>query len=603
MGIQNWFNLALKEGLTVFRDQEYSAYHFSKTFQRIKDVRRLKIQQIEEKKGQLSQPVLLESYLTADNSYSPSIFKGAEIFRMLISVVGKPSFNSGFQKFIQEYDQKTATLDQFMYSMEKSTNKKLEQFKRWYTKGEIPKIKVLEHYNFEQEIYTLIFLQIDSQKVQKNKKYDWSIFLNPLNSRNFAEPGTKEDDNITASQLQQFPLAKEPLHIPLEIAFLDKNNSEMLFVDLLKNKQVKLLQLKQSYQQFSFYSITQKPLPSFNRNFTAPIEIDFTYSVNELSVIASTETNVYSRWEASNKIFIETVREQIERYLDDKVLFLSDELVINFQKNITSSVLELPFIYHILQLPQEKELLTMLNLKDPDAIHFVRNYIVTALAKNLENNFLSLYEQNEPQFKFSLEKTEMFKRMILNTSLYYIARTDAGLNFICKHYQASKCFSNTVGALKALNDLDCPQREELFKDSFKKWKTNDILLCKWLSLQATSSRLKTLDKMKELLDSNFFSLKKTNLVHALLLSFAFNNPYCFHHISGRGYSLITQYILKLDELNPLVASRLAAAFSQSGSFISIRKEKIQESLEQILAKKISSNLLEVAKKIFNNNGG
>ena len=604
VGIQNWFNLALKEGLTVFRDQEYSAYHFSKTFQRIKDVRKLKIQQMEENKGQLAHPVLLESYLNADNSYSPSVYlKGAEIFRMLISVVGKISFNSGFQKFIKEYDQKTATLDQFIACMEKTNNKKLDQFKRWYTKVEIPQIKVLEHYNFEQETYTLIFLQIDSQAVQKNKKYDWNIFLKPLNSRNFAKPAIKEDDNITAYQLQQFPLAKEPVHIPLEIAFLDKNSSEMLFVDLLKNKQVKLLQLKKSYQRFSFYNITQKPLPSFNRNFTAPVEIDFPYSGNELSVIANAETNVYLRWEASNKIFTKTVCEQIERYLEDKVLFLSDELVINFQKNITSSVLELPFIYHILQLPQEKELLIRLKLKNPDAIHFVRNYIVTALAQNLESNFISLYEQNEPQFQFSLEKAEMFKRMIFNTSLYYIARTDTGLHFVCKHYQTSKCFSNTMGALKAINDLDCRQREESFKDSFKKWKTNEILLCKWFSLQATSSRLKTLDKMEELLGSNFFSLRKTNLVHALLVSFAFNNPYCFHHISGRGYSLITKYIIKLDELNPPVASRLASAFSQSGSFSSIRQEKIQASLEQILAKKkLSSNLSEVTQKIFKNNG-
>ena len=348
IGIQNWFNLALKEGLTVFRDQEYSAFRFSKIFQRIKDVRRYKNQQIEENKGQLLHPVLLESYLNADNSYSPSVYlKGAEIFRMLIAIVGKPLFNSGFQKFIKEFDQKTATLDQFMYSMEKSTNKKLEQFKRWYTKIEIPQLKILDYYNFEQEIYTLFFFQIDPKLVQENQKYDWNIFINQVKKKKLIELEGKESESIIIQQLHKFPLAKEPLHIPMEIAFLDRNSSEMLPVDFGKNKYSKILQLKKSYQQFNFYDVFHKPLPSFNRNFTAPVEIDFSYSNNDLSVIANTETDWYSRWAASNDIFIEAIRLQIDRYLEDKVLFLSDELVINFQKNITSSILEQPFIYHV----------------------------------------------------------------------------------------------------------------------------------------------------------------------------------------------------------------------------------------------------------------
>ncbi len=600
VGIQNWFNLALKEGLTVFRDQEYSAYRFSKPFQRIKDIRRYKIQQVEENKGQLAHPVLLESYLNADNSYSPSVYlKGAEIFRMLIAIAGKPLFNAGFQKFIKEFDQKTSTLDQFIDCMEKTTTRKLEQFKRWYKKVEIPQLKVLEYYNFEQKIYTLFFFQVDLKLTQENKKYNWNIFIDKM-KKNLAN--LKENDGITAYQLQQFPLVKEPLHIPIEIAFLDRNSSEMLFVDISKNKQTKILQIKSSYQQFSFYDVPQKPLPSFNRNFTTPVEIDFPYSSNDFSVIANTETDEYSRWEASNKIFIEVIRQQIDRYLEDKVLFLNDELVINFQKNITSSSLEQPFVYHILQLPREKEILNSLKTKNTDAIHVVRNYIVNALAQKLENNFYTLYQQNELQFDFSLEKTEMFKRMIRNITLYYIARTsetNKGIDFVYKHYQESKCLSDTMGALQSINDLDSPKREELIKDAFKKYKKNEILLCKWFSLQATSARLKTLDKMEELVKNTAFNLKKSNLVYALLVSFAFNNPYCFHHISGRGYSFITKYIIKLDNINPPLASRLATAFSQSGSFGAIRKNKIQKSLEQILAKnKLSSNLLEVARKIF-----
>ena len=605
IGIQNWFNLALKEGLTVFRDQEYSAYRFSKSFQRIKDVRKYKNQQMEENRGQLAHSVLLESYLNVDNSYSPSVYlKGAEIFRMLIAIVGKPLFNGGFQKFIKEFDQKTATLDQFIDSMEKSTNKKLEQFKRWYTKIEIPQIKVIDYYNFEQETYTLFFFQIDPKLVQENKKYDWNIFLNQVKKKKFIDLKNKESESITDHQLQEFPLVKEPLHIPMEIAFLDRNSLEMLFVDSRKNKQTKVLQLKNAYQQFSFYDVFQKPLPSFNRNFTAPVEIDFSYSSNDFSVIANTETDLYSRWEASNEIFVEIVSQQIDRYLEDKVLFLSDELIINFQKNITSSILEQPFIYHILQLPREKEILNRLKIKNPDAVHFVRNYIVNAIAQRLENNFYTLYQQNELQFDFSLEKTEMFKRMIRNTALYFIARTSTsktnkGIDFVCEHYQESKCLSDEMGALRAINDLDSPKREELVKDAFKKYKKNEILLCKWFSLQATSARLKTLDKMEELVKNANFNLKKTNLVYALLVPFAFNNPYCFHHISGRGYSFITKYIIKLDNINPPLASRLVVAFFQSDSFSAIRRNKIQESLEQILAKKkLSSNLLEVTQKFF-----
>ena len=532
VGIQNWFNLALKEGLTVFRDQEYSAHHFSKIFQRIKDVRKLKIQQMEENKGQLAHPVLLESYLNADNSYSPSVYlKGAEIFRMLFIIAGKNLFNTSFQRFIKEYDKKTATIDQFIGCVEQTTNKKLEQFKRWYTRVEIPQIKVLEYYNFEQEIYTLIFLQIDTKAIKKDKKYDWNLFIDQVKRKNLAELENKEIENLTAYQIQQFPLTKEPLHIPIEIAFLDKNGSEMLFVDLGKNKYGKLLQLKNSYQQFNFYDITQKPLPSFNRNFTAPVEIDFSYSNNELSIIANTEVNLYSRWEASNEIFIKIVHQQVERHLEDKVLFLSEELVINFQKNIGSTFLEQSFIYHVLQLPQEKEILNRSNIKNSDAIHFVRNNLVEAMAKKLENTFLFLYQQNEPQFNFSLEKIEMFKRMIRNKVLYYLARTDTGLDLVSKHYKESKCISDTMGALQAINDLHCPEREELFKLSFKKWKKNEILLCKWFYLQATSARLKTLDKMEELVKNKNFNLKKTNLVYALLTPFAFN-------------SLITKYILK-----------------------------------------------------------
>ena len=193
----------------------------------------------------------------------------------------------------------------------------------------------------------------------------------------------------------------------------------------------------------------------------------------------------------------------------------------------------------------------------------------------------------------------MFKRMIRHALLYYIARTNTGLDLVSKHYKESKCLSDEMGALRAINDLDSPKREELVKDAFKRYKKNEILLCKWFSLQATSARLKTLDTMENLVKNPTFDLKKNNLVYALLIPFAFSNPYCFHHISGRGYNFITKHIIKLDDINPPLASRLAAAFAYSTGFNSIRRDKIQASLEQILAKKkLSSNLLEIAQKIF-----
>lgn len=603
-GIENWFNLSLKEGLCTFREQEYSAARFTDIFQRISDVRKYKTTQILESKGKLSRPVLLYSYMEIRNYYNSSVYlKAAEIIRMLSIILGKNNFQEILQKFIKKYDKKPTTIKNFLEVVQSYTKKNLNHFSNWYTTSQNPKLKILDYYNYYQKTYRLFVFQIDENEMKAGKEYNWDYFVNRFKDKKYKYLpliNTKEEKNISSSVLETYPLVKEPFYIPLEITFIDKSGGGLIYVDLEKGKKTKVLKLNTPYQEFLFNDISQKPLPSFNRGFSAPIEIDYDYSLNDLSILSYREENFTSRWQASFEVFIRIIKTQIFRYLDDKVLYTEDEFVTSLQKNITSPSLKKDFIYHILNLPTEMEIFNQIEIKSPESIHYVRSYLAESIAKKLEKNFISLYQQNELDFEFSLEKNEISKRLIRNKCLYYIARTENGMDLVMNNYTDNKRVCNYIGSLEAVNDLDCPEREKLMQMAYKKWKYNKILMNKWFVLQAQSARDNTLDYLEEIVTKHpEFSFHKNYLVSNLFETFAFQNSYCFHHISGRGYDFLTNNILKIDELNPQITARLVSAFDNYKQLNIIRREAIENCLNKILAKKkISTNLFEVTNKIL-----
>jgi len=580
---RDWFQLSLKEGFTVFRDQEFSSDLNSRAVQRVADVDRLRAYQFPEDAGPMSHPVRPDSYMEINNFYTMTVYeKGAEVVRMISTLLGKEDFRRGTDLYFSRYDGQAVTCDDFVGAMEEANNKDLEQFKRWYNQSGTPE------------------LRISGKHDQKSKKYTLTVHQSCPSTPGQKGFGKSQDINTAEKEL----IKKQPFHIPLAMGLLSYDGQPVpLKVEGDKKfsfKKTLVLEIRNGTDTFVFEDINDPPVPSLLRGFSAPVKLYFDYSNSELALLLANDTDKFNRWEAGQQLMIRVVLEQVNRFQQKKPLELSGDLLEAF-KNILeqSSKNEPALLAQTLSFPPESYLGEIMDVIDVVAIHETRKFTRKQLAKELHHHFEKIYSEKQEKGSYSIDPESMGRRSLKNVCLGYLAElnTPEVIQLCSKQFNKHGNMTDVVGALGVLTHIDCPERETAFNEFEKKWNHNTVVMDKWFTLQAISNLPGTLQKVLELTGHPAYDGKNPNKIRALISAFSRFNQLHFHSADGSGYEFIAEQVLKLDPLNPQTAARLVSVFNNWKKFEENNKIKMKDQLNRIVkTPELSGDVFEIVSK-------
>ncbi len=556
---RDWFQLSLKEGLTVFRDQEFSADMNSRAVQRVDDVSILRLHQFREDGGPMAHPIRPDSYQEINNFYTVTVYnKGAEVIRMMHKLLGQDGFRRGMDLYFERHDGQAVTCDDFVQAMSDANDYDLSQFKNWYRQAGTPELNVSTRYD-------------------KNSK-EFSLIVNQSCSPTPGQP------------------IKEPFHIPVAFGLLDSSGKEIRISENSND----LLELKKSEETFSFSNIDERPVVSFLRGFSAPVKVTPFQSSKDLMFLMANDSDLFNRWEAANGL-AEAVILDITKTLqagDEPVL---DSDYVDAVKKISEKGGDKALLSQALLLPSESYLALRMDVIDPDNLHAARQFVRCELGARLGEVFSAIYAENNQVKEFSLSPEAMGERSLKNRALSYlmadVSRNGEAASLCIEQYRKATNMTDTIGALSLISDSDIEERKELLTHFYKTWKHDPLVMDKWLVMQAVSHRVQALDEVKALMSSDVFSMKNPNKVRSLIGAFCSMNHVRFHDGTGGGYEFLGDQVLYLDGLNPQIAARLVTPFTNWKMYDENRQQKIVEQLERIISRKdISRDVYEIVKK-------
>ncbi len=545
---RDWFQLSLKEGLTVFRDQEYMADQFSAAVKRITDVRTLRATQFRDDAGPLAHPVRPASYLEINNFYTTTIYeKGAEVVRMYRTLMGREAFRKGMDIYIAENDNCAATVEDFFAAMQAATDIDLKQIMRWYEQAGTPEISFTESYDPAAQSYTLT-----------------------LRQHTAPTPGQK---------------VKQPFMIPVSMGLLDANGNEIHTETLI---------LAQPQQSYTFHNISEPPTPSLFRNFSAPVKLQG-QSRERLAFLAAKDTDLFNRWDALQQYATLVLLDAVQARQAGQAFTLDAGLLEAVAATLRDAARDPAFAAEALLLPGETLLADAMSIVDPDAIRFVREAARQALGEALREDFFAVYAHFAAVAASDVSGHAIASRALKNAALAYLSaagdNTLAGAQFL-----SGENMTDTLAALVNLAEVADERRDDAFASFYDQWHTNALVLDKWFSVQARAGAPDTLARVQALTRHKDFDLRNPNRVRALIGAFA-ANPSKFHEITGAGYQRLADTILMLDETNPQIAARLTTAMGSWRRYDAARQSLMKAQLERILAKeKLSPNTYEMASK-------
>lgn len=571
---RDWFQLCLKEGLTVFRDQEFTSEINSRAIKRINDVTILRNHQFPEDAGPMSHPVRPESYIEINNFYTLTVYeKGAEVIRMLHTILGGDLFDPGLALYLKRHDGQAATTDDFIQAMEDVLHEKgglpaienLQQFKLWYSQHGTPELIIKSDYNEPEKTYSLTVIQVP-----------------PANAA-----------------------ANQPVHIPLAIGLLDQQGNSLPL--LLENSQAnipvtttEILHITDQEQTYTFYNVPDKPVPSLLRNFSAPIKLQYQYSNDELCLLLRNDPDQFSRWEAGQCLLVNIMLGLVEKFQAKSPLTMNPKLPEVFTDIIKGSDhTDKAFIAQLLTLPSEEYLAEQMEIVDVVAIHAARKFLRRSLAKGLRQSFLSTYESNTDNTPYQYDSKLAAPRRLKNLCLQYLmVNPDEEIFTLClDQFNGADNMTDEISALSGLVHSGSDKGTEALKIFFNKWQAHTLVLDKWFAIQATAPQPDTLAKVISLLEHPNFSITNPNKVRSLIGAFVGANPTGFHAEDGSGYNFLKDRILELDPLNPHIAARLTGRLSRWKRYDTSRQKMMKNTLETIIAQPgISKGVYEIASK-------
>jgi len=562
---RDWFQLSLKEGLTVFRDQEFSADQGSRAVKRIGDVRTLRAMQFPEDDGPLAHPVRPESYIRIDNFYTPTVYnKGAELVRMIHTLLGHEGFRRGMDLYVRRHDNQAVTIEDFVAAMQDANGVDLGRFKRWYEQAGTPEITVEDRWD------------------ETTKKYELSVAQKVPPT-----PGQAE---------------KLPMLIPIAMGLLGPDGAELpsrLEGEAEHQKGTRVITLAEERERFRFVDVPAQPVPSLMRGFSAPVKLK-EVPLARLKFLAINDPEPFARWEAGQQVATRVLLDGIHAHRTGAApVPLDPDLVTALQRILADADHDPAFAAEALTLPSEAFLADQLEVVDVDAIHAARESARREVGRALSLELASAYVALADAGPYQIDGTSIGRRALRNTCLAYLAAADPekGAALAKAQFDARANMTDVLAALTVLVDLDRPERPAALARFYAAWSRDDLVIDKWFALQARSSLPETPSRVRQLTLHPAFERKNPNRVRALVGAFAQANQLRFHDSSGAGYVFLADEVVTLDPINPTTAARLVQPLCTWRRHNAARQELMQRQLERVLATAgLSKNTYEMVSK-------
>ncbi|UGA49545.1 MULTISPECIES: aminopeptidase N [Dickeya] len=553
---RDWFQLSLKEGLTVFRDQEFSSDVGSRPANRIDNVRVMRGAQFAEDASPMSHPIRPDQVIEMNNFYTLTVYeKGSEVIRMMHTLLGEEKFQAGMRLYFDRHDGSAATCDDFVQAMEDASSVDLSQFRRWYSQSGTPVVTVRDDYDAATRQYRLHVSQTTPVGADKQPKL--------------------------------------PLHIPLDVELYDTEGQ----VIPLRQKGQKLgsvLNVTEAEQTFVFDDVPSQPVPSLLREFSAPVKLNYPWSDEQLTFLMRHASNAFSRWDAAQSLLANYIRLNVARYQQKQPLSLPMHVVDAFRGVLLDDQLDPMLASQILSLPSENEMAELFDVIDPDAIAAVRQSLVQTLAQEMADELLAVYRANKLA-SYRVDQQDMGKRALRNVCLSYLAFADRSQAdaLAAAQFTDADNMTDSLAAMAAAVAAQLPCRDTLLSAFDERWHQDGLVMDKWFVLQASSPASDVLNRVRELLNHRSFSLNNPNRLRSLVGSFCAGNPSAFHAVDGSGYQFLTEMLSDLNTRNPQVASRLIEPLIRLKRYDSNRQALMRQALETLKGlENLSGDLFE-----------
>ncbi len=564
---RDWFQLSLKEGFTVFRDQQFVEDMTSRGVKRISDANVLRAHQFKEDAGPMAHPVRPDSYVEINNFYTLTVYnKGAEVIRMLHTLLGPDGFRKGTDLYFSRHDGQAVTTDDFVKAMEDASGVDLAQFKLWYVQAGTPELHVTRSYDPTAKVCILTIKQTCPPT-----------------------PGQPE---------------KQPFHIPVAIGLLGKDGIDIpLKIDGETGGQgaggTKIIQIRKKEEKFVFIDVPHEPVPSILRRFSAPVKVKLGLSDDERLFLMANDSDEFNRWDAGQQLAVKIVMGLVKNYQEGTELSLDRSFIKAFKKTLEATMADKAFQAFALTLPSETYLADFMAVVDPTAVHEARRFAAKTLGRELKESFLKAYQSNTDTGHYRIDRQSIARRSLKNLCLSYLMELDdEKIRRRCiEQFLYGGNMTNVMTALVNIANNECSEREDALAFFYDRWKSDPLVVDKWLGIQASSRLPHTLETVKALTKHPAFDIKNPNKVRALIGAFAQGNPVRFHDESGAGYEFLADYVLTIDPMNQQIAARLVSAFTLWKKYDEKRKALMKEQLERILHSPVlSRDVYEIVSK-------
>lgn len=541
---RDWFQLSLKEGLTVFRDQEFSSDLGSRAVNRIHAIKVIKNQQFAEDSGPMSHPIRPESVIEMNNFYTVTVYnKGAEVIRMLHTLLGEAKFQAGMKCYFERHDGQAVTCDDFVAAMEDASGIDLRQFRLWYSQAGTPQVTASDSFDPATGRYQLHLTQA-----------------------------------VAASNA--------PLHIPFSIELLDASGKSLVNT---------VLDFTEQQQQFNFDGLSHKPIVSLLQDFSAPVKLHYDFTIDQQVHLMRFASSEVARWEASVVLISQAIWQNVAHLHAKQAMTLDERVRDSFKGALLDPKLDPALVAEILAIPSSSALVEQVDTVDLDALRLAREFVLSELAAACEDELLAVYR--------SLVTVDDPKaRALKGQCLIWLSRvSELAEDLVSNQFSQSTNMTDSLGALMAANVGELACRSTLMAEFEQRWRDTPLVMDKWFMLQATRDADEVIDSLKALLQHPSFSMANPNRVRALIGNFAAANLYQFHRADGQGYQFLTECLLTLNQLNPQVAARMVTPLIQFKKLDEGRQGKIKACLAQLLAlPELSKDVYEkVAKALAN----
>jgi len=562
---RDWFQLCLKEGLTVFRDQEFTSDIRSRVVKRIQDVRILKTAQFPEDAGPLAHPVRPSSFIEINNFYTTTVYnKGAELCRMLQTMLGREGFKRGIDLYFKRHDGQAVTVEDFVSAMADANKTDLDGFLTWYNQAGTPHLDVRLSYSEANKSAKLILTQ--------------------------SYPASSDDAK------------KKPVPIPVKLGLVSGDGHDIKVKVDGKALPDGVFVLHRKKEVVTFDAVESRPIPSLLREFSAPVSLNAGVSERDMLILLRSDSDLFNRWQTAQAFALRHLTELTATVAQGGAPKLNSRFVAAIGAVANDDDLEHAYRAAFLALPSEQDVALAIGENvDPEAIHTARNVLRSALGKGLRKILEGVYERSEPSEPYSPDAQSNGRRALRNGALGLLvagASRFAAAKVKAQVQHASN-MTDMMAALSILSVSGDAGYDTALQRFAKRWKSEPLVMDKWFAVQAMAPAQETLSKISELMANPLFSIKNPNRVRSLLGAFAHGNQVRFNDASGKGYELIANAVIEIDGFNPQIASRIVGAFESWRMFEPKRQAKAESALKQVLSKKgLSGDVFEIATKIL-----